>query len=147
MLCMMRTPRAEQSREWLPSWLIVLCKMKQNEVKSVLCEMKICTLLKTVYEEASANPLFSQNHRRDTPFLSLLLRRPWQKAYLTWYLENTDLKNSDQRPEKLKPSGCFKNSHPKKENIFSQRVCWRTNSSSTLQPNEGISNHARLCIN
>ena len=116
----MRTTRAAE-------WASVLFEMKRNEVKSVLCEMKICTLLKSVCEEASANPLFSHNRHRDTRFLSLLLRRLRQKAYLTWYLENTDLENSDQRPEKVKPSGCFKHSHPKKENNFSQRVCRRTN--------------------
>ena len=131
----------------LPSGLTVLFEMKRNEVKSVLCKTKICTLLKSVCEEVSPNPLFSHSHHRDTRFLSLLLRRPRQKAYLTWYLENTDLENSDQRPEKLKPSGCFKNSHPKKENNFSQHVCRRTNSSSTPRPNAEISNHARLCIN
>ena len=33
---------------WLPSGLIVLFEMKRNEVKSVLCDMKICTLQHTV---------------------------------------------------------------------------------------------------
>ena len=56
---MMRTPHAAE-------WASVLFEMKRNEVKSVLCEMKICTLLKSVCEEASANPLFSHNHHRDT---------------------------------------------------------------------------------
>ena len=97
----MRTTRAAE-------WASVLFEMKRNEVKSVLCEMKICTLLKSVCEEASTHPLFSHNYHRDTRFLSLLLRRPRQEAYLTWYLENTDLENSDQRPEKLETSECFK---------------------------------------
>ena len=48
----MRTPRAAE-------WASVRFEMKRNEVKSVLCEMKIGTLLKSVCEEASANPLFS----------------------------------------------------------------------------------------
>ena len=118
MLCMMRTPCAEQSRKWLPSGLIVLCETKRNEVKSVLSEIKICTLLKSVHEVASANPLFSHNHHRDTRFLSVLPHRPRLKAYLTWHLENTDLENSDQRPEKCKPSECFKDSDPKKKTIL-----------------------------
>ena len=111
MLCTMRTTRAAE-------WASVLFEMKRNKVKSVLCEMKICTLLKSVCEEASANPLFSYNHHRDTRFLSLLLRRPRQKAYLTSYLENTDLENSDQRPEKFETSECFKDLDPKKKTIF-----------------------------
>ena len=90
----------------------------RKEAKSVLCEIKICTLLKSVHEEASANPLFSHNHHRDTRFLSVLPRRPRLKAYLTWHLENTDLENSDQRPEKCKPSECFKDSDPKKKTIL-----------------------------
>ena len=113
---MTRTTRAAE-------WASVLFEMKRKEVKSVLCEMKICTLLKSDYEEASANPLFSLNHHRDTRVLSLLLRRLRQKAYLTWYLENTYLENSHQRPEKFKTSECFKDLDPKNKNNFSSRVC------------------------
>lgn len=43
--------------------LIVLCEIfcetKRSEMKSVLCEIEICALLKHFCEEASTNPLFN----------------------------------------------------------------------------------------
>jgi len=38
--CLSRFPKIDA----LKAQLIVLCEMKQNEMKSVLCEMKLCTL-------------------------------------------------------------------------------------------------------
>ena len=102
----------------------LLCEMKictlQNIWQLVLYEMLISTFLKSFCEEASANLLFSYNHHRDTCFLSQPRRTsswPWLKVFLTC-LENADLENSDCRPKELRPSGCLENSNPKKKTIL-----------------------------
>ena len=94
----------------------------------MLAKQRICTNLPTSrdfsctkYQNPSRSQtlnIFPETKLLGTSCLSLLLRRPRQKAYLTWYLETTDLENSDQRPEKLETSECFKDSDPKKKTIF-----------------------------
>ena len=87
------SPSAGKDRVLQPSisWLIVLCETKRNEMQSVLCKMKICSLRNEnlyFHEEL----LFSYNHDRDTHF-SILLRH---RTASSWCLENADLKTWDR---------------------------------------------------
>ena len=103
---MMTTPRAEQSRKWLLSGLIVLY------------EMKICTFLKSVCEEAAANPLFSHNHHRDTRFFVAVSSSTATKGIFNMISRKHRSRELRLKTRKLKPSWCFKNSDPKKKTIF-----------------------------